>query len=288
MIIVKLCGGLGNQLFQYAAGRALSLINHTELCLDLSWFENIPSSNTKRDYCLKNFTIKASELSGFNKYIAILHSNKILSRTPISRIIWKHYREKSFDFDRDFVSLPDFTYLNGYWQSHLYFESYIIQIRHDLKVKLMPNVDDSKYLPKIDQFNSVSIHFRRGDYVNQKAASAVHGACSMDYYKTAIEYVKSKIDNPNFFVFSDDIEWVKNNFVKDDSFNYILRSKTDSEVHDLMLMSRCKHHIIANSSFSWWAAMLNADENKIVVAPKRWFANSKPTPTLIPESWVRI
>ncbi|MEI6553564.1 MAG: alpha-1,2-fucosyltransferase, partial [bacterium] len=136
--------------------------------------------------------------------------------------------------------------------------------------------------------NSISIHIRRGDYISNQEANNFHGSCSIDYYTEAINIIKGKVSNPIFFVFSDDIAWVKENLKSDIVATWVSEYNLDN-TEDLLLMSFCKHQIIANSSFSWWGAYLNRNINKIVIAPKKWIANKGyNTDEITPSSWIKL
>jgi hypothetical protein len=146
-----------------------------------------------------------------------------------------------------------------------------------------------KIAEQISRVNSVSLHVRRGDYVANLKVAAIHGLCSKEYYASAIKFISKKVERPHFFVFSDDINWVENNFKINYPCTYINQNFSNESYNDLRLMSLCQHNIIANSSFSWWGAWLNCNSEKIVIAPKKWFANSdKRCDDLIPEKWVRL
>ncbi|HQS38500.1 MAG TPA: alpha-1,2-fucosyltransferase, partial [Methylotenera sp.] len=161
------------------------------------------------------------------------------------------------------------------------------QIRKDFTFKLALSVKNSAIIEQISQVNAVSLHVRRGDYVTN-AKNAFIGVCSLEYYRKAVEYVKNQVDKPVFFVFSDDIEWVKSNLPIDFPCFYIDHNHGIESFNDMRLMSHCKHHIIANSSFSWWGAWLNANSEKIVIAPQQWFANNTNVNDLLPESWIKL
>ena len=148
----------------------------------------------------------------------------------------------------------------------------------------MQNADIAE---KISQVNAVSLHVRRGDYISDKK-NAFIGVCTLDYYKTAIEKIKTQVDNPVFFVYSDDINWVKNNLVIDKTAVFVNHNRGQESYNDMHLMSLCKHNIIANSSFSWWGAWLNTSPDKIVIAPKQWFANMQDTSDLLPDNWLKM
>jgi hypothetical protein len=191
-----------------------------------------------------------------------------------------------------FHSLSNNTLIEGYWQSEKYFihQKEVIREKYIFK----PPVSDQNFriLTKIINSNSVSVHIRRGDYAGNNIINGIHGLVEKAYYESCISHVSSRIDNPIFFLFSDDIEWVKSNFrFLTEQFEtfFINPNVGNLAFEDLRLMSNCKHNIIANSSFSWWGAWLNNNPEKIVTAPKRWFNDpSINTDDVIPTSWNRI
>lgn len=287
MVIVRLQGGLGNQLFQYAAGRALSLHHGVELALDKSWFDNIPINNTLRFYALDSYNIKARNLSTPEKKLALLYSNRVLSRIGLLHVKWKLVRENGFDFNESYKLAPNNSFLIGYWQSPVYFKDF----SEILRSELIPREALKKYhLPTIEAMsssNSISVHVRRGDYINNPISANFHGVCSVDYYLNAVEVIARSAPNPIIYVFSDDVNWVKSNI----KFPYPVRymeGNTENPIWDLYLMTSCKHHVIANSTFSWWGAWLGGNCEKIVVAPRYWFHGGKQPRTLIPEEWITL
>lgn len=288
MIIVRLCGGLGNQLFQYAVGRRLALIHQTELLLDCEWYRSTPASNTQRDYELWHYPIAARVAAGMESLWCRLHGGRLIGRIGVTWGGWRLFRERGFDFDAAVFGVGNNAYLSGYWQSNLYFEDIAETIRTELTPSALPAENDSKLMSQMLTTNSVSVHVRRGDYITQKAASTVHGSCSLQYYDAALYKISSMVRDPHFFVFSDDMEWVKRNMKFPGSSTFVDHNDSTSAFQDLRLMATCKNHVIANSSFSWWGAWLNPRVEKHVVAPAKWFADRRNTPTLMPKSWVRI
>ena len=288
MIVVRLSGGLGNQLFQYAAGRCLSVACHTELVLDLSWYKNTPASNTPRQYELVNFSIVARLAKAKEEHTFRLYTHRILSRLPFMPRPWRLYRESGFDFDDKFMGIKDNTYLDGYWQSYKYFEPVAQTVRSELSPLLAPSALDRVVGEQIRQTQSVSVHVRRGDYVTLKSAAKVHGASPLDYYHAALRTMKSKVANPSFFVFSDDMLWARENLEFPGPVVFVSHNGPATAFQDLRLMSECHHHVIANSSFSWWAAWLNPRQDKCVIAPKKWFMDERMTASLTPVDWLRL
>jgi len=294
MIIVQLYGGLGNQMFQYATGRALSLKNDTDLKLDLHAFESYSKGITKRKYKLDIFNIKTKfasikeveEYTIPSKIMYLLNRNLKLPTNPYSST---YIKEKTLNFDESVMKLSKKIYLDGYWQTEKYFKNFDKQIKIDFIFKSEPSSKNKVLLEQIKSTNSVSIHVRRTDYVSDKETNEFHGVIGTEYYRAAIVLLSQKVKNPRYFIFSDDISWCKINlkFIKDAVF--VDYNKDDKSFEDMRLMSKCMHNIIANSSFSWWGAWLNNNPNKIVIAPKKWF--NDPTVGVkdrVPKGWLKI
>ncbi len=290
MILVRLNGGLGNQLFQYAAGKALAEHHGVELKLDMSFFDNDPL----RVYELENFNISAEiaskkELNDLfpEDRSAVLRWAKTLVREVIPYYRRNVYREPYFHFDDNFFKAQKNVYLSGYWQSDKYFSNIATAIIKAFQIVSLPDAKNAELLKKIQNANSVSIHVRRGDYVNNPNVSRIHGLCSLDYYMDSIKLIFEKILSPQFFIFSDDIEWARSNLTIPLPATFVDINKEEKAYEDFRLMSHCKHHVIANSSFSWWCAWLSQNRDKIVIAPKKWFNTDKrDTKDLFPESWI--
>ena len=294
MIVVKIFGGLGNQLFQYAFGRRLALERNTELYFDSSIYsQSSGSSFTKRDFELNVFTINGKiadekilsqfSQSKFNKLF-----NEFIIRSPFIKSA-NYLREPHFQFYQNAMKIGKQVYVNGYWQSEKYFST----IRNQLLTELIPSSSLSSESRSIYEdmqlHNAISLHIRRGDYITDPTNQSIYHTCTLDYYSKAIDYICSKVQLPKFYVFSDDVEWVKSNLKINHQIHFIEHNKGKKSYQDLILMSKCKHNIIANSSFSWWGAWLNQHENKLVIAPKKWFKlNSINTKDLIPTSWIQL
>jgi hypothetical protein len=285
MIIVKLQGGLGNQLFQYAIGRHLSIKNNDVLIVDNS-FLNITNAS--------GYTLRSYELDIFPITPAIQNQEKYFGKTILSRIRSKLSRikyvgERSFKFIPEVLDLRGDIYLEGFWQTEKYFRDIADIIRDDLI--FLPGLNDAntQVARQINTCNAVSLHVRRTDYVSKDAAATYHNLCSLSYYFNAIEEVVKAVPDAVFFLFSDDMPWVRENLQLDYPHYFIDHNKGKDSYADMQLMSMCKHHIIANSSFSWWSAWLNKYEHKIVVAPEKWFYNPEiDTSDIIPESWLKL
>lgn len=288
MIVVRLCGGLGNQLFQYAAGRRLADARRTELVLDLSWYERKPSSDTLRAYELGHYSIQARPATPGEALWCRLHEGRLLRRLSLLPRRWRHCREKDFEFDPQVLDLPDNSYLDGYWQSHRYFEDVADLIRTELAPIARFGAQDEKVAAKIATGNSVSVHVRRGDYVTHQVAAQTHGLCSLDYYKAALARVLPHVAQPHFFVFSDDPVWTREHLPLPGPATFVDHNGPATAFQDLRLMSLCHHQITANSSFSWWGAWLNARPDKMVVTPRQWFARQRNIDSLIPDNWISL
>lgn len=283
-IIIKIQGGLGNQLFQYALGKNLSLLSKATVKYDLSWFDK----QTKRKNKLNNFNIvenfaSTEEVKKLKKYekkegkLNILH-NFFNADESI------YIKEKCFNFNPQILNTKTPAYLDGYWQSEKYFKDIENTIRKEFTLKDKFKIKNTKLKEKIQNTNSVALHIRKTDYVTTKKET--YWTCPMDYYYKATKKIAKQYNNLHIFVFSDDIEWTKNNLQTNFPTTFVDKNK---DYEDLILMSKCKHNIIANSTFSWWGAWLNKNPNKIVVAPQKWFNNpNRNTNNLIPKSWIKI
>ncbi len=291
MIVVKLIGGLGNQMFQYAAGKALALRHHTEVKVDTIELESDPEGK---------FTKRHFELGIFEAKITVASKEEINAFSNLGKNKFKRELQRRFPFlfnrmmavesgtpyHTEFTKYPKHTYLSGFWQSELYFKDVAQDIKKDFTFGAKIVDRNKELLAKISGVNSVSVHVRRGDYVSNANAHQFHGLCSLDYYNQAISLLSNKQDAIELFVFSDDIAWCKENLKYDFPVNFV---ETNDAHSDMYLMSLCKHNIIANSSFSWWGAWLNNNSQKIVVAPKQWIADpSVNTKDIIPQSWIKL
>lgn len=294
MIVVKLIGGLGNQLFQYAAGTALANYHKTELFLDLSYLNaDTKGAYTKRKFELDKFNIHAKIADerilknfNFNENKTSVKLKKLLPGL-FGKMI---FNEHQFNFHSNFLKFPANTYLNGYWQSERYFNSFRGKLLDEITLNNPLTKGAVAIDQKIQSTTSVSLHVRRGDFVSLKSANHFHGHLELEYYKLAVEKINLKIKNATFFIFSDDMDWCRANFDFIASKEFIDGEGNNITTHEeLILMSHCKHNIIANSSFSWWGAWLNQNADKIVIAPQNWFADKKiNTNDLIPSSWIEI
>ena len=292
MIAMQIIGGLGNQMFQYAAGRALAERNRLPLVLDTSSFASYKLHNgfeLERLFAGSMTVATATDMKfilGWRSIPAIrkllLKPNAKLFRGP-NIIVEPHYEHWP-----GISQTPSLAYLSGYWQSEKYFKDSEAEIREAFVFKQKMSERNSCLAEEIQRMNSVSIHVRRGDYVTDKSTKAVHGECTLDYYQQAIRQVAEKLDQPKFYLFSDDIDWTRKNLKLDFPYCYVDGNFGLESYNDMRLMSLCKHQIIANSSFSWWGAWLNRNPRKIVIAPHKWFRNDNDVTDLIPQNWTTI
>lgn len=292
MIVIQLMGGLGNQMFEYAAGLSLAKINHTALNIDLSWFDTLGDNDVKREYELDSFRLKQDFVDPSRLYLVseetgLKRSIKTINANVRGKLVLGEYREVGLNYNKNFEELTDNTYLSGYFQS----EKYFIKIRPDIVEAFSFKNKASKKSVEIIKLakntNSVSLHVRRGDYVTSQDANSFHGLKGVDYYKKAMKIAANTVDTPRYFIFSDDISWCRYNLpVPKDS---IFVEHNTKGVEDLRIMTNCKHNIIANSSFSWWGAWLGDNDKKLVIAPKKWFVDSKADSSdIIPHRWKTI
>lgn len=292
MIVSQILGGLGNQMFQYAAGRALSLKYDVPLLLDVSGFSSYGlHQGFELDRLFCGDTKIANELDVRN---ILGWQNLPGVRRILSRSSMKSFRSKKFVFEPYFQywqaikNVPNDCYLMGCWQSEKYFSVIAKQIRKDFVFRPKMNSQNVQLALNISQVNAISLHIRRGDYANNPKVTATHGLCPISYYQDAIKYISNQVEQPYFFVFSDDMIWAKENLKIDLPCIYIDHNQGAESYNDMRLMSLCQHHIIANSSFSWWGAWLNPSPDKIVIAPKKWFATTRNTKDLLPQSWIKL
>lgn len=295
MIVTKLIGGLGNQMFQYAAGRRAAYVNKTELKLDTSWFKN-PEGATKRDYLLNVLNIReafatkeeVNKLKGENQGLLVLCYKEILK---FAKPYYKqsYVIQRFFHFDKNILKVNDNTYLQGHWVSESFFKDINNIIKREFTFKDKPDSANQKMINRIKSYDSVSVHIRRGDYVIDAKTNKRHGICDLGYYIKAVDLIAKRVKKPYFFIFSDDTNWTKHNLRLEFPCVYVDHNIGKKDYEDMRLMGLCKHNIIANSSFSWWGAWLNQNPNKIVIAPKKWFRDkSINTKDLIPQSWIKI
>lgn len=300
MLVVRMSGGLGNQMFQYAFGKALSLRYQIPVAYDMSFYQRKEGNATLRSFELDVFklSIQEADIGSFTfapppgSFLERLRFkiNKAYKKNELVRI-----KESDYKILEALDDLKKFDlYLDGYWQDEKYFKPYEEAIRQGFapNVNIASSLEAVKpVMADIKERNSVSVHFRRGDYITDPTTVQYHGACSAAYYQDAIAYIAQRVINPHFYLFSDDSEWVRENVSLPYSYQIIESQSQSSSFTDMYLMSICKHNIVANSTFSWWGAWLNKNLQKIVVAPQRWFADAVrdgEKKDIVPTRWVRL
>lgn len=289
MNIVQIHSGLGNQMFQYAFYLALK-----QYCpmtkIDASIFAHRPSHN---GYELERiFALSAQHAS-------IEERNKMADVGKDWWTVVRHaigWRRKT---DGVIISEPDpalgwredllhveNAYLQGYWQTEKYFAQVADRVREEFTFRLPLSFADEALAHDIRSKNSVSVHIRRGDYLKERRR-ADYEVCTALYYRRAVEYVQSKVASPVFYVFSDEPEWGREQQIFPEGTVFVSGHTAAQSYIDMQLMSMCRHHVIANSSFSWWGAWLGQQDDTIVVAPSMWF-RYRQRPDIIPENWIKI
>ncbi len=295
MFVVRLIGGLGNQMFQYAFARALARRRGLPVKLDASWYAKSDfGSDAPRQFMLEKFNI-AGELATAEELRDARRPSRlaVLAQKALRKLIGANY-----GYDPRAFYARDGSYLEGFWQSERYFADMADEIRREFSLKaplsqaaaaILKQIEsaDAAHVQGTEAEASVSIHVRRGDFVTNKAVRSAFGTVDLAYYRAASRIVTRRVAAPRCFVFSDDIAWAKENLKYGGPAVYVSRPGI-SDVEELILMSRCRHHILANSSFSWWGAWLDPRPDKIVVAPRRWFRDWRfRTSGIVPEGWVR-
>lgn len=296
MKIVKFKGGLGNQLFQYVFLRRLELVYNEKAKADFSYYRNIEKDNVRIPRILKlNIDINiANEEDIRNILIFKLKDNPKKIKYKIKVFIEKSFNRKYyFEKNRNYINIDKilkYEYFDGYWQSWKYLMGLESELKQEIKLK---NISDSlqSLMNDLSTQNSVFIGIRRGDYLSNKKTIKRYGVFNLSYYLKGIEMIKRKIKNPTFYVFSNDIEWVKRNMSfhekLDDKVIYNDSFQNLSDEEELFLMAACKHAIIPNSTYYWWAAWLINNKDKIIISPKKWFVDDSPI-DIYPESWIKL
>lgn len=291
MIIVKISGGLGNQLFQYYFGQYLSQKLNTKVLYDIQTIKSISNFTPRAlDLSLLNFPLEIAskkdkrKINCFTSGVLDRIARKIAKKTPF--LFNKYFVESSLHGTIHYNKLKDNCYYDGYWQSYKYLDpaKTIFLNANNLITSLTEG--KTTLINQILNYPSISIHIRRGDYITVQKNFEYFGVCNKKYYEEAILYIIEKVNNPIFYMFTDDLDWAKENFI---GSQYIFITG-NNPVEDLYLMSKCKHNIIANSTFSWWGAWLNLNKDKIVIAPKKWYKGklNSVTTDLIPSSWIQL
>jgi hypothetical protein len=288
IVVARICGGMGNQLFIYAMAKSIALELDYDLQLDITSGYNVDKFN--REYCLHKFNINstiADKYSSFSDFfgrfrrrIDMFLSN-YLGLGKFYHLIEKNTKYQPIVFG---LNPPKNIYIQGFWQSEKYFKTIEGIIRSEFVIKSSHCIEAIQFLSKIQSTNSVAIHLR--SYL-EVSKDVVIEKVGLDYYLKASKLIASKVSNPHFYIFSDNLQWAINNLQIDFPYTIVDLSNinsTDKAIEDFWLMSKCKHQIIANSTFSWWAAWLNSFKNKIVITPNLEWNNKD----IIPNEWFKI
>ncbi|MDD3321944.1 MAG: alpha-1,2-fucosyltransferase [Paludibacter sp.] len=297
MIIVSLFGGLGNQMFQYATAKAIAFKLGVELKLDVSLLQDrSPRKNfTYRDYELNVFCLNEdiATIKEVRKYVPDLwNSPKIVHAFyHLKRKLYRshyYFEKKKYLIESDVFNIKDNTYIYGYFQSEKYFTDYSSELLDTFSFVSGINKENKDLIGQIEKNNSVSIHIRRGDFVN----SPFQLLQLETYYLPAIEAIQQKATDLTFYIFTNDHEWASEQFRNVNIKKIFVDINNNSMSYmDMILMSHCNHNICANSSFSWWGAWLNRHPDKIVYVPKNWFKTNEveiERCDLIPNDWIII
>lgn len=288
MILSRIYGGMGNQMFQYAYGRMLAYKYQTPFKIyfddcGFGWAEH------SKKLTLTKFNIEAEIATEKDRAQFICDSDNKFIRAAhkVNRLIkGLHYigdGARVHEYHREALNAPNNSYTDGFWQSEIYFESISSQIRKEFSIKEALSEHAIQIEEEIKKSSSISMHVRRGDYLEQ---TQVYWICDVDYYKRALNELKKKVNNPTVFIFSNDAQWVKENLKLDVPTIVVERTQAYEDMH---LMSCCKHNISSNSTFGWWGAWLNSNPYKMVTLPKRWLTDvSIDTSHYTAKGWLRI
>ena len=271
MIVIELSGGLGNQMFQYALYKKFESLKK-DVVMETSFFR---SGQDLREYELGIFPVKyrtitdkeAADIRGYGYQDTVL--DKVRHKLMPKK--YKTYIDKIGPFQPEIFEM-DKVYLSGYWQNENYFKDIKEMICKDFSFDAKLREKNKGLCAQLEKENSVSVHIRRGDYLTTEN-TRIHGnICTEEYYSNAMVYMKEKIENPRFYIFTDDLQWAREKYRGED-ITIVDGNRDNSSYVDMFLMSQCKHNIIANSTFSWWGAWLNANPDKLVLAPPKWLNN---------------
>lgn len=287
MIVVRLKGGLGNQLFQYATGYTLATKRGQRLALDLSLTRGMTNHSTKLDLlCVNSTNVSNDDLPIWvrakkNKYLNKM--GRLTGGGCLSLGSWTYFLESSQEYHPElYGTFTENLYLDGYWQT----ERYFFDCRKELLRQIRPSYQqENEYIEALDRVSSccsVAMHVRRGDFSHSR--SRYHYLLDVGYYRRAISYIRGRLENPRFFWFSNDIDWVRREFGDEESFDFIRLGTKSADIDELMLMRECKNIVTANSTFSWWAAWLNDGDGVIRIVPSKPYGNDD----MVPQSWTKL
>lgn len=292
VIIVKIWEGLGNQLFQYAFAKSLQMESNEKVYLDFCSFGRdggCEKPELFRNQGITQFRISLDEYKRVNDYYFFLNGNNRINRSikylsEHACFPYKYFQEDTVAFKPELLCIKGNYYVHGWFQNEKYFKKYEEIIRKEFKLK--QKIKIGKELKEVLACpDTVSIHIRRGDF--KKGANVL----DLKYYERAVEYISHVIENPLLCIFSDEVEWVKSNMNFKGRCYYINENRALRDYEELIVMSHCKHNIIANSTFSWWGAWLNNNYNKIVIGPRKWFLDNRVRNVginIMPDNWIKI
>lgn len=290
MVIVRIKGGLGNQLFQYAAGYSLAKRLNTEMRLDTTFYPQ----QTLRGFKLDKLAIESKETVTPGKIIEVFKSkylnkglrNANIRKLPIGKDAIYILETRSDMMDLFFTEKAETIYIDGYYQSEKYFKDH----RDELLKQFLPAYKPEKeYIEAVDQVErdlSVAVHVRRGDFIKgANDPNPNHYLLGEQYYHNALKYMAAKLSaDAVYYWFSDDIDWVKTCFGEKDNYRFVSLHTKNGDIDEMQVMKHCRHIIAANSTFSWWAAWMNDRSDAIKTVPEKRFGNLH----MIPETWIKI
>lgn len=292
MIITNLIGGLGNQLFQFAAGYAAARRAGTELRVCLDMFEGY---RLHQGFELSRvFLVDPAQASAAEMRACLGPWRHPLARRILGRLVKGQWRGGRVIVQPEPPSWPDLsttgsdTYIQGYWQSERFFSSFAEDLRGILKFRSPPSAYNAALIERMQTCASVSMHVRRGDYASPKN-SRIYAQCTADYYRRAMDHMLIREPEARFFVFTDDPAWARSLFDERASVvEFIDHNRGAESYNDMRLMVHCRHNIVANSTFSWWGAWLGEHPGKTVIAPASWYLEPAKDAELVPDRWVRL
>lgn len=286
MIIVKLSGGLGNQMFQLATAFALKKkFGHKRLLVDVDGFNN---QIEKKDFTPRNYELEQVFNISLPRYSKSSFTNRF--RNIFQKI--QYYYEPSPRFHEELLNKKINLYLEGYFQTEKYFANYRSELIDLFQFRKGLSNHGEFHKREIEKSQTpIAVHYRRGDMAKKPEINKIHGVVGAEYYSEAMMEIRKSIENPTFFIFSDDKEYIQELFSNESDVKLVTYEKTGNDWEDMYLMSLCHHFVIANSSFSWWSAWLAQYDNKVIYAPKPWFKDATKeslTMDLIPKQWLRL
>lgn len=287
MKIVKLKGGLGNQMFQYAFAELLKKETGEEVKIDLSAFSDLGDDQVRIPRIQKfDILIPVASPEDIQRVCKFRHNGNSQSNKYRLGIVAETLLNKKYVFERNHSlctkeQMKSAEYFDGYWQDWRFVDSVIDELKAELVPKTNISLQSKQRLDEIEACNSVFVGVRRGDYLTVRPEH--YGVFDQAYYERTMQLISEKVDDPVFYIFSNDIKWVQDN-LNFSKHKIVFITDTVDDFEDLILMSRCKHSIIPNSTYHWWGARLNEYPGKVVVAPTKWFADDAHI-TILPDRW---